>query len=138
VTADAEAILGAKGIMIIPDMYINAGGVTVSYFEWLKNLSHVRFGRMDKRFNHNTYMHILETVEKLTGKTIGDTEKDFLTKGGDEIDLVRSGLEETMINAYHTIMDVYYKDNAPDMRTAAFITAIKKVAGDYITMGVFP
>jgi glutamate dehydrogenase (NAD(P)+) len=138
VTADAETILLEKGVLLIPDMYLNAGGVTVSYFEWLKNLSHVRFGRMDKRFNHNAYINILETVERLTGKSISDTEKNFLSKGGDEIDLVRSGLEETMINAYHTIMNTYFDEKIPDMRTAAFVCAIKKVAGDYITMGVFP
>jgi glutamate dehydrogenase (NAD(P)+) len=138
VTADAEEILLKNGIMLIPDMYINAGGVTVSYFEWLKNLSHVRFGRMDKRFNQNTYLQILETVERLTGKTISDLEKSVLTKGGDEIDLVRSGLEETMINAYHSIMDVYFGDNVESMRTAAFIVAIRKVASDYMTLGVFP
>lgn len=138
VTADAEEILLKKGIMLIPDMYINAGGVTVSYFEWLKNLSHVRFGRMDKRFNQNAYLQILETVEKLTGKIISDMEKSVLTKGGDEIDLVRSGLEETMINAYHSIMDVYFGDKVESMRTAAFIVAIRKVASDYMTLGVFP
>jgi glutamate dehydrogenase (NAD(P)+) len=138
VTADAEEILLKRGIIIIPDMFINAGGVTVSYFEWLKNLSHVRFGRMDKRFNQNTYLQILETVERLTGKTISDMEKSVLTKGGDEIDLVRSGLEETMINAYHSIMDVYFNENVESLRTAAFVTAIRKVASDYITLGVFP
>jgi glutamate dehydrogenase (NAD(P)+) len=138
VTADAEDILSKNGVIIIPDMYINAGGVTVSYFEWLKNLSHVRFGRMDKRFNTNTYLQILETVERLTGKTISDMEKSILTKGGDEIDLVRSGLEETMINAYHSIMNVYINEKIDNLRTAAFITAIRKVASDYISMGVFP
>ena len=138
VTSDAEEILLKKGVMLIPDMYINAGGVTVSYFEWLKNLSHVRFGRMDKRFNQNSYLQILETVERLTGKTISDLEKSVLTKGGDEIDLVRSGLEETMINAYHSIMDVYFSDKVESMRTAAFIVAIRKVANDYLTLGIFP
>jgi glutamate dehydrogenase (NAD(P)+) len=93
---------------------------------------------MDKRFNQNTYLQILETVERLTGKTISDMEKSVLTKGGDEIDLVRSGLEETMINAYHSIMDVYFNENVESLRTAAFVTAIRKVASDYITLGVFP
>lgn len=138
VTANAEEILIKKDVVVIPDMYLNAGGVTVSYFEWLKNLSHVRFGRMDKRFNQHAYLHILETVERLTGKTISDTEKAFLTKGGDEIDLVRSGLEETMITAYHSIMDVYFAEKTEDIRTAAFMCAIKKVANDYQTLGVFP
>jgi len=139
VTADAAEALIERGVVILPDMFLNAGGVTVSYFEWLKNLSHVRFGRMDKRFNQNAYLHILETVERLTGKTISDKEKMVLTNGGDEIDLVRSGLEETMINAYHSIMNIYHKDkNIHDIRTAAFVCAINKVANDYMTMGVFP
>ncbi len=93
VTADAEVILLKKGIVIVPDMYLNAGGVTVSYFEWLKNLSHHRFGRIEKRFDQNTYSNLLSQVEKMTGKTIGAREKTMLTKGADEIDLVRSGLE---------------------------------------------
>ncbi|MEM8909673.1 MAG: Glu/Leu/Phe/Val dehydrogenase, partial [Bacteroidota bacterium] len=97
VTSEAADILLEKGVMIIPDMYINAGGVTVSYFEWLKNLSHMRFGRMEKRFDQRKYLNLVNLVERLTGKTIGVKEREFLTKGADEIDLVRSGLEETMI-----------------------------------------
>ena len=86
--------------MIIPDMYINAGGVTVSYFEWLKNLSHMRFGRMEKRFDQETNAQIIAMVEKTTGKSVTLKEKRMIAKGADEIDLVRSGLEETMITAY--------------------------------------
>jgi glutamate dehydrogenase (NAD(P)+) len=139
ITADAEEILLKKGIVILPDMYLNAGGVTVSYFEWLKNLSHMRFGRMDKRFNQNTYMNLVNMVEKLTGKTIDRKEREVLTRGGDEVDLVRSGLEETMVTAYHEIMDVYRKKKAiNDIRSAAFVTALDKVASDYLTLGVFP
>lgn len=140
ITANAEEVLIENNVMIIPDMYINAGGVTVSYFEWLKNLSHMRFGRIDKRFNQNTYSNIVGLVEKLTGKTIDDREKAILTKGADEIDLVRSGLEETMVNAYENIMEVYWK-NQPKMkslRSAAFVNALEKVANDYMTLGVFP
>ena len=140
ITANAEEVLLENNVVIIPDMYINAGGVTVSYFEWLKNLSHMRFGRIDKRFNQNTYSNIVGLVEKLTGKTIDDREKAILTKGADEIDLVRSGLEETMVNAYENIMEVYWK-NQPKMkslRSAAFVNALEKVANDYMTLGVFP
>ncbi|NNF35841.1 MAG: Glu/Leu/Phe/Val dehydrogenase [Saprospiraceae bacterium] len=139
VTADAEEILIKMGVLILPDMYLNAGGVTVSYFEWLKNLSHMRFGRMDKRFNQNTYMKLVNTVEKLTGKTLAAREKEYLTKGADEIDLVRSGLEETMVTAYHGIMHTYKrKKTISDLRSAAFVTALNKVASDYMTLGVFP
>jgi glutamate dehydrogenase (NAD(P)+) len=139
VTADAEKILLDKGIVIVPDMYLNAGGVTVSYFEWLKNLSHVRYGRIQKRFDQNSYRNIVGLVEKLTGKSVGQKEKEFLTRGADEIDLVRSGLEETMIEAYRQIRENYRrKKKVEDLRTAAFITAIDKVASDYLNLGVFP
>ncbi|MCB0528589.1 MAG: Glu/Leu/Phe/Val dehydrogenase, partial [Saprospiraceae bacterium] len=100
VTADADPILLKKGIIILPDFYINAGGVTVSYFEWLKNLSHHRFGRLENRFQHNAFEGILNKVQEMTGKTIGDRERDFLTRGGTEVELVNSGLEDTMITAY--------------------------------------
>jgi glutamate dehydrogenase (NAD(P)+) len=139
VTAEAEDILLKKGIVIIPDMYLNAGGVTVSYFEWLKNLSHHRFGRIEKRFDQNTYSNIMSTVENLTGKKIGNREKSVITRGADEIDLVRSGLEETMINSFHQILDYYNRSKKiEDLRTAAFSCAIDKVANDYMTLGVFP
>ena len=139
VTADAEAILLEKGVIIVPDMFLNAGGVTVSYFEWLKNLSHIRFGRMDKRFNQNTYGNIMSSVEKLTGKSMSTQEKNMITRGADEIDLVRSGLEETMVNSFNQIIEVYNKKKrVHDLRTAAFICALDKVAADYLTLGVFP
>ena len=139
VTADAEKILLKKGVVLLPDFYLNAGGVTVSYFEWLKNLSHVRFGRMDKRFNERTYSGFVKLVEDTTGKRIGAQEKDFLTKGGDEIDLVRSGLEETMINAFMQINEIKKrKRSVKDLRTAAFVSAIEKMGSDYMTMGIFP
>ena len=138
-TSEAEKILLDKGVVIIPDMYINAGGVTVSYFEWLKNLSHMHFGRMEKRFNQGTYTKLVELVEKMTGKTISDTEKAVLVKGGDEIDLVRSGLEETMINSYESIRALYNRrDNIKDLRTAAFVYAIEVIANDYLKLGIFP
>jgi glutamate dehydrogenase (NAD(P)+) len=139
VTADAEEILLKMGVVIIPDMFLNAGGVTVSYFEWLKNLSHMRFGRMDKRFNQNTYGNILTSVESLTGKFLTADEKKILTRGADEVDLVRSGLEETMVNSFNQIIDIY--DSRPkinDLRTAAFVCALNKVSSDYLTLGVFP
>lgn len=139
ITADAEEVLIKRGVLVIPDMYINAGGVTVSYFEWLKNLSHMRFGRMEKRFNHNTYSNIVSLVERLTGKTVGDKERNLITKGADEIDLVRSGLEETMVNAYHDIRLTWKRrQKVEDLRTAAFVNALDKIASDYLSMGIFP
>lgn len=139
VTADASAILNKMGVIVIPDMYLNAGGVTVSYFEWLKNLSHIRFGRMDKRFNEKAYNGIVDMVERLTGKTIDANEKKILTHGADEVDLVRSGLEETMVGSYHQIRETFNSTNGiTDYRTAAFLVALNKVANDYMTLGVFP
>jgi len=139
ITSEAEKILLKKGIMIIPDMYANAGGVTVSYFEWLKNLSHMRFGRMEKRFHANQFNQLATKVEQMTGKTIGIKEKSMLTRGADEIDLVRSGLEETMITAYHQIREIQKrKKGVEDLRTAAFLNALNKISSDYLSLGIFP
>jgi glutamate dehydrogenase (NAD(P)+) len=139
ITADAEPILLKKGIVILPDFYINAGGVTVSYFEWLKNLSHHRFGRLENRFQHNAFERIVKKVEEMTGKTITEREHEFLTRGGTEIELVNSGLEDTMITAYTQIKETYAAHpKIEDMRTAAFVCSLKKIAGDYISMGIFP
>ena len=120
-------------------MYLNAGGVTVSYFEWLKNLSHVRYGRMEKRFTENLNTHILSQIEGLTGKQVEEGERKFIMHGPEEVDLVHSGLEETMITATREIMDIWHSNPAiPDMRTAAYINAINKVATSYAELGIFP
>ncbi len=139
VTAEAEEILKEKGIMIIPDVFLNAGGVTVSYFEWLKNLSHVRLGRMSKRFEEAGNLAIVNTIERLTGKQVSPEERKRIVHGADEIDLVNSGLEETMINAYNQIRDIMLSTpNVSDLRTAAFICAINKIATSYFQLGIFP
>jgi len=139
ITVDAEEILLEKGIMILPDIYLNAGGVTVSYFEWLKNLSHVRFGRMDKRFQQSSFQNLINTFQELSGKKLSDRDMAVLAKGADEIDLVNSGLEETMITAYHTIRKAWKSDHRiHDLRTAAFFVALNKVAESYSSMGIFP
>ena len=139
VTSEAADILMKKGIVILPDMYLNAGGVTVSYFEWLKNLSHMRFGRMEKRFQENSKSSLLATIERLTGQKVGDKEKVLLTHGADEIDLVRSGLEDTMVNAYDEIRETMKrKKSIADHRSAAFVVSLNKIAGDYIRLGIFP
>lgn len=139
VTSEASEYLAKKGVWIIPDMYINAGGVTVSYFEWLKNLSHVRFGRMTKRFETNAYRNLVDTIQNYTGKTISEKERLVLEHGPDEVDLVRSGLEDTMIVAYHSIREQWLRNPAiPDLRAAAFVVAINKVGSDYMNLGIFP
>ena len=138
-TPDADEILAKKGTLIIPDMYLNAGGVTVSYFEWLKNLSHVRYGRMEKRFTENMNKHILGTMEELTGKSVSAKERTYIEHGASEADLVHSGLEETMIEATHEIMNCWKANpSIPDMRTAAYVVAINKVGVAYAELGIFP
>ena len=138
-TPEADEIFTQKGILCVPDMYLNAGGVTVSYFEWLKNLSHVRYGRMEKRFTENLNTHILSQIEELSGKKVSDAERTFIMHGPEEQDLVHSGLEETMIAATREIMDIWKSNpEIPDMRTAAYISAINKVANSYAELGIFP
>jgi len=138
-TPDADEILNRKGVLVIPDMYLNAGGVTVSYFEWLKNLSHVRYGRMEKRFTENLNKLLLGTMEGLTGKSVDARERSYIEHGPSEVDLVHSGLEETMIEATHEIMNCWKANPAiPDMRTAAYVVAIDKVGTAYAELGIFP
>lgn len=138
-TPEADEIFIAKGTLVVPDMYLNAGGVTVSYFEWLKNLSHVRYGRMEKRFTENLNSHIIKQIETLTGKAIEPQERQLILHGADEVDLVHSGLEETMITATREIMDIWFSNpEIPDMRTAAYVSAINKVATSYAELGIFP
>ena len=138
-TPEADEVFAKKGILVIPDMYLNAGGVTVSYFEWLKNLSHVRYGRLEKRFTENANINILKQIEELTGKTVTAAEKEIIAHGPDEIDLVHSGLEETMINATREIMEIWKANpSIPDMRTAAYVCAIDKVGTSYAELGIFP
>jgi glutamate dehydrogenase (NAD(P)+) len=136
---EADEILAKKGTLVVPDMYLNAGGVTVSYFEWLKNLSHVRYGRMEKRFNENMNANIVSQMENLTGKKMTSKDKEYIVHGADEVDLVYSGLEETMITATHEIMNEWKSNpSIPDMRTAAYVVAINKVATSYVELGIFP
>ena len=138
-TFEADKILVEKNVMIVPDIYLNAGGVTVSYFEWLKNIAHVRFGRMGKRFDEMAAQRLLGAIEKTTGARISEEEKSKLAKGADEEDLVNSGLEETMISAYNQIREVRKTvKGCPDLRTAAFINAINKIAVAYQELGIFP
>ncbi|MDP2421283.1 Glu/Leu/Phe/Val dehydrogenase [Sediminibacterium sp.] len=138
-TPEADEVFAKKGVLVVPDMYLNAGGVTVSYFEWLKNLSHVRYGRMEKRFTENLNTHILTQMEELTGKKVSDAERNFILHGPEEVDLVHSGLEESMIAATREIMAIWKENpSIPDMRTAAYVCAINKVGTSYTELGIFP
>ena len=139
VTQGAEQILRARGRVVLPDLYLNAGGVTVSYFEWLKNLSNVRFGRMGKRAEEASLQRLVTAIEQATGKVISAQERELIVRGTDEIGLVRSGLEDTMIAAYHEIREVMRQvPGIEDLRTAAFYAAIEKVGVSYQALGIFP
>lgn len=136
-TSEAHKILKEKGALIIPDNYLNAGGVTVSYFEWLKNLSHVRFGRLEKRAESTSYRKILNVIENISDRTFTEEEMAQLASGAGEYELVDSGLEETMIVAYNQINDLRKKHDI-DLREAAFLNAIEKIGVIYEHMGIFP
>lgn len=139
VTPEAEKILLAKGVMIIPDLYLNAGGVTVSYFEWLKNLSHVAFGRMGKRYEEVANLNLVNVMEEISSTPLTKKQRDILIKGASERELVDSGLEETMISSYQQVWEVKKQNRKIDsLRTAAFISSINKIAISYESLGVFP
>src|SRR5690606_931327 len=102
-TPGAAAAFLKNGGMIIPDMYCNAGGVTVSYFEWLNNLSHIAFGRMDRRYTETANSNLVNMVEAVTGASLTDLQRKVIVRGPSEEELVNSGLEDTMIRSYHEI-----------------------------------
>jgi glutamate dehydrogenase (NAD(P)+) len=142
VTAAADEILRARGTVIIPDLYANAGGVTVSYFEWVKNLSHIRFGRMQRRAEEAHHLLLIDELERLSAdRGLGwELSPDFKTRylrGADELELVRSGLDDTMREAYQSMRARWHdQEGVTDLRTAAFITAIERVASSYRAKGL--
>lgn len=139
VSSEAARWLTERGVLIVPDAYLNAGGVTVSYFEWLKNLSHVRFGRMQKRFEERSARQLLEAVSLATGRTFSEEETGRFARGPSELDLVTSGLEETMISGFDQIRETHKRIGPEhDLRTAAMVLAINKVARAYRDRGIFP
>jgi glutamate dehydrogenase (NAD(P)+) len=132
VTAEADEILRQRGVIIIPDMYANAGGVTVSYFEWTKNLAHMRFGKMGRRFMQFRAESALDALEQALGKPLPGTLRAGFEKEASELNLVRSGLEDTMCEAYQEIRQIWRsREDVPDLRTAAYILAIGRVASYY-------
>jgi glutamate dehydrogenase (NAD(P)+) len=141
VTSAADDILRERGVMVIPDVYLNAGGVIVSYFEWLRNLSHMRHGRMSRRFEERNAERILEAVDQLTSEEFDNglmsTLIERVSFGAGERDLVNSGLEDTMTYAYGEVREIR-EEKGLDMRTAAFVSAIDKIANSYEQMGIFP
>ena len=137
ITAAGNAVLRERGIVIIPDFCANAGGVTVSYFEWIKNLTHIRFGRIQRRQLDNQFEALIAGVESITGKSFPADQRRELLGGATEINLVRSGLEDTMRGAYSAISTTWNEtDNVPDLRTAAMMIAVDRVAQSYISIGI--
>jgi glutamate dehydrogenase (NAD(P)+) len=137
ITAAGNAVLRDRGIVIIPDFCANAGGVTVSYFEWIKNLTHIRFGRIQRRQLDNQFEALIAGVESITGKSFPADQRRELLGGATEINLVRSGLEDTMRGAYSAISTTWNEtDNVPDLRTAAMMIAVDRVAQSYISIGI--
>ena len=137
VSSEADEILTQKGVIIIPDLYANAGGVTVSYFEWIKNLSRIRLGRLQRRAQENQTVLMIKALEKMTGSKFPDEYKDVVMQGSAEIDLVRSGLEDTMRNTYNVISNVGNNNlNAHDLRTSAMMVSVKRVMESYHSLGL--
>ncbi len=142
VTYGADEILRNKGTVIIPDLYANAGGVTVSYFEWGKNLSHIRFGRMQRRQEEAQNRMLVAELERLSadqelGWELSPGFKEQFMRGADELELVRSGLDDTMRTAYQHMRAAWHaRDDVHDLRTAAFVVAIERVAASYRAKGL--
>lgn len=137
-TFGADEILNRKGTVIIPDAYANAGGVTVSYFEWIRNISHIRFGRMQRRHDEQRGAELARMIEQVSCNRVGDEQKDSISRGADELDLVRSGLDDTMRLAYQEIRETLQGDDRiRDLRTAAYVSSIRKIARSYLDVGVY-
>jgi glutamate dehydrogenase (NAD(P)+) len=142
ITYGADEILRQKGCVIIPDLYANAGGVTVSYFEWVKNLSHIRFGRMQRRAEEARSRLMVEELERLSsdenlGWTLSPHFKEKFLQGSDELALVRSGLDDTMRAAYQSMREVWYgTEGIEDLRMAAYVVSIGRVAKTYKSKGL--
>jgi glutamate dehydrogenase (NAD(P)+) len=138
ITYGADEILNKKGSIIIPDAYANAGGVTVSYFEWIRNISHVRFGRIQRRHEESRGEQLASMVESLTGMKVTENIKNEVSHGAGELDLVRSGLDDTMRMAYQQIRNTLNEnENIHDLRTATYVTSIKKIARSYLDIGLY-
>jgi glutamate dehydrogenase (NAD(P)+) len=138
VTFQADEILHRRGITVLPDALVNAGGVTVSYFEWIRNLSHIRFGRMQKRQDELRGTQMAALLEEHLGVHVPDHARDQLQKGPEEIDFVRSGLDDTMRLAFQGMRETLERnDRITDYRTAAFAIAIDKISRNYLDVGIF-
>ena len=136
ITFEADEILNIRKITIIPDILANAGGVAVSYFEWVRNIRHIRFGRLEKRRNVYQFNTLIDAIEVMTGKEMPQKFKQKFIEGANEIDLVRSGLDDMMCEAYQKIRAILAENNIPDLRTAAYKTALDRIAISYESIGL--
>jgi len=138
ITYGADEMLHKRGVVILPDAYVNAGGVTVSYFEWIRNISHIRFGRMQRRHDEVRGHQMAALLEEVTGAKVTPEHRSKIARGADELDLVRSGLDDTMRLAYQDIRNTFLEEDAiHDLRTACYATAIRKISRSYLDMGVY-
>jgi len=138
VTFEADEILRRRGITIIPDVYLNAGGVIVSYFEWIRNIQHIRFGRMQHRLEELRGDRLAITMERMTGRRLSEEDGRELRHGAEEIDLVRSGLDDAMQEALRRMTEVQRtRTGVQDLRTAAFVIAIEKILRSYLDLGIY-
>ena len=138
ITFEADRILRSRNIKVLPDAYINAGGVIVSYFEWIRNLTHIRFGRLERRFDESKGNCIVHALNEMTGREVPDYIRENLARGADEFDLVRSGLDDSMRQGMREIIDTYNRnDKIEDYRTAAYVIALSKLSRSYLDIGVF-
>ena len=136
ISSQADKLLNQRNILIIPDLYANAGGVAVSYFEWVRNLSHMRFGRMEKRRKEYENASLINLIESTTGTRVPDRKKSLLSEGRSELDLVRSGLEDMMTEAYESMSYLWNKESYPNLRVTAYIYSIKKLIDSYKSIGI--
>ena len=137
ITFTADQILRDRGCVIIPDLYANAGGVTVSYFEWVKNIGHIRFGRLQRRQEERKTKMMVTAIEEMVGKSFPDGVVDEIMSGPTELDLVRSGLDDTMRQGYQVISEKWHSDeNIPDLRIAAMMIALERIVDSYNSLGI--
>ena len=138
ISAEAEKVLNERGVLIVPDVFLNSGGVVVSYFEWLKNLHHVSFERMFKRYEENYGHRLSQILESISGRKLNPEDKKFVSSGPTELDYVKAALEDSMITAYKSIRDLMLKENLPNLRVASYLYSLRQIADSYLTAGVFP
>jgi glutamate dehydrogenase (NAD(P)+) len=138
VDAEGNAILRDRGCVVVPDIYANAGGVIVSYFEWIKNLSHVSFERMTRRYQQVANEKLVRVLGRLGGGALDEKDVALLCEAPNEIDFVRTALENTLAISHEAIRETWRRDGMKDLRTAAYAMAIERVGQAYLEAGIYP